>query len=304
MGASVPSSSDDPPGLQPLAPSGSAAPNPRREALIMGRRVRSLATLALATVGLVLLLAGGVAAKPSHCAKDCKQDIISCLALVPTNKSCTGTKAEKRACRRMYAAQRKACRGMVKVCKQQNPSLSGTCVLSSTTTTSTTTTSTTTPTTPRIITNTTTTSLQTTTTSTTPSTTTTTTTAAPTTTTTATTSSTTTSTTTTTTAAPTTTTTSSTTTTTLSNASPTRVYPTNGALYRPVIDDGRLYTATNQLYAFDEAGGMNCTGSTCQPLWTVPSAYVNGVTAANGSVFVTDGNGAGVQAYTAAGVPL
>src|SRR5690242_7575907 len=113
----------------------------------MGRRILPLATLALTTVGLVLLLAGGVAAKPSHCATDCKQDIKSCLALVPTNTSCAGTKAEKKACRRMYAAQRKVCRGMVKLCKQQNPSLSGTCVPSTTTSTSATTTSTTTTTT-------------------------------------------------------------------------------------------------------------------------------------------------------------
>src|SRR5439155_8301414 len=89
-----------------------------------------LATLALATVGLVLLLAGGAAAKPSHCRKDCKQDISNCLALVPNNKSCTGTKVEKRACRKMYAAQRKTCRSMVSLCKQQNPSMSGTCLVS------------------------------------------------------------------------------------------------------------------------------------------------------------------------------
>ena len=31
----------------------------------------------------------GVAAKASHCPKDCKQDIKSCLALVLTNKACT-----------------------------------------------------------------------------------------------------------------------------------------------------------------------------------------------------------------------
>ena len=77
------------------------------------------------------------AAAPSHCRKDCKQDIRNCLALVPKNKDCTGTKAEKRACRKMYAAQRKACHGLVKLCKQQNPSMSGTCLPSSTTTSTT-----------------------------------------------------------------------------------------------------------------------------------------------------------------------
>src|SRR5205807_2112134 len=99
-----------------------------------------------------LILAGGVAAKPSHCAKDCKQDIKNCLGLVPPNKNCTGTKAEKKACRKNYATQRKTCRSLTKLCKQQNPSMSGTCLLSSTTTTSTTT-----PTTSPFLTNTTTT---------------------------------------------------------------------------------------------------------------------------------------------------
>ena len=33
-----------------------------------------LAALAVATVGLALILAGGVAAKARHCRKDCKQD--------------------------------------------------------------------------------------------------------------------------------------------------------------------------------------------------------------------------------------
>src|SRR5438067_1112402 len=70
----------------------------------------------------------GMAAKPSHCAKDCKQDIKNCLALVLTNKACTGAKAEKTACRKMHAAQRKACRGLVKLCKRQNPGTDGVCV--------------------------------------------------------------------------------------------------------------------------------------------------------------------------------
>ena len=50
--------------------------------------------LAVATVGAVLMLAGGVAAKPSHCRKDCKQEITNCLALVPKNEDCTGTRVK------------------------------------------------------------------------------------------------------------------------------------------------------------------------------------------------------------------
>ena len=94
------------------------------------------ATLAVATVCLIPMLASGVAAKPRHCAKDCKQDIKNCLGLVPPNKSCTGTKVEKKACRKHYAKQRKTCHGLPKLCKQQNPNTSGVCVPSSTTTTS------------------------------------------------------------------------------------------------------------------------------------------------------------------------
>src|SRR6266566_655195 len=86
-----------------------------------------------------------VAAKPSHCRKDCKQDIKNCLALVPPNKNCTGTKAEKKACRKNYATQRKTCRSLPKLCKQQNPDTSGVCLLSSTTTTTSTPTPTTSP---------------------------------------------------------------------------------------------------------------------------------------------------------------
>src|SRR2546426_9006284 len=119
-----------------------------------------LAALAGATVCLVLMLAGEVAAKRSHCAKDCKQDIKNCLGLVPPNKNCTGAKAEKKACRKNYATQRKTCRSLPKLCKQQNPDTSGVCLLSSTTTT----TSTPTPTTSPFPTNTTTTSTTTTTT--------------------------------------------------------------------------------------------------------------------------------------------
>src|SRR5439155_14650534 len=80
------------------------------------------------------MLAGGVAAKPSHCRKDCKQEIRNCLALVPKNEDCTGTRAEKRACR-MHAAERATCHSFVKLCKQQKPGTSGICLPSSTTTT-------------------------------------------------------------------------------------------------------------------------------------------------------------------------
>jgi hypothetical protein len=94
--------------------------------------------LAVATVGAVLMLASGVAAKPSHCRKDCRPEITNCLALVPKNGDCTGTRAEKRACRRMHTAERGTCHNFVKLCKQQNPGTSGVCLPSSTTTTTTT----------------------------------------------------------------------------------------------------------------------------------------------------------------------
>ncbi|TMA34663.1 MAG: hypothetical protein E6J83_18090, partial [Deltaproteobacteria bacterium] len=68
----------------------------------------------MATVGAVLMLAGGVAAKPSHCRKDCEQEITNCLGLVPKNEDCTGTRVEKRACRRMHAAERATCYKVVK----------------------------------------------------------------------------------------------------------------------------------------------------------------------------------------------
>ena len=81
----------------------------------------------VAVVVLSLMFARGVAATPSHCTKDCKQDIENCLELVPPNKDCTGTRAAKRACRKNLAAQRKNCHSVTKLCKQQNPSVSGTC---------------------------------------------------------------------------------------------------------------------------------------------------------------------------------
>ena len=81
-----------------------------------------------------------------------------------------------------------------------------------------------------------------------------------------------------------------------------RIYPTTGgALSAPLIANGILYVATNQLYAFDATGATHCSASptTCTPLWTAQAAYFDGMAVANGKVFVTDGEG--VQAYDAAG---
>src|SRR5215470_3563899 len=100
----------------------------------MRAATRAILVSACVLTSALLGYRSGLAAKPSHCSKDCKQDIKDCLTLVPTNKSCTGTKAEKKACRKMYGTQRKACHGLVKLCKQQNPVTSGVCVPSSTTT--------------------------------------------------------------------------------------------------------------------------------------------------------------------------
>jgi len=97
--------------------------------------ITSLLFLATATIGGVSMTARVVAAGPGHCRKDCKQDVTACLALVPKNADCTGTKAAKRACRRTNAQQRKGCHHLVKLCKQENPGTSGVCVLSSTTST-------------------------------------------------------------------------------------------------------------------------------------------------------------------------
>src|SRR5437667_5105237 len=124
-------------------PEGQNAPG--RPFMILERMTqkRFLAVPAVATLGLVLMLAGVAAAQASHCRKDCQQDIKSCLALVPPNKECTGTKAEKKGCRKTHAAQRKTCHSLTKLCQQQSPSMSGTCLLASTTTSTTSTTTTT-----------------------------------------------------------------------------------------------------------------------------------------------------------------
>src|SRR5947199_982770 len=101
-----------------------------RRSLARGRSARDVRShrarrLAVATVGAVLMLAGGVAAKPSHCRKDCRLEIANCLALVPKNEDCTGTRVEKRACRRMDAGGRATGRSDVKVCKHEDPCTRG-----------------------------------------------------------------------------------------------------------------------------------------------------------------------------------
>jgi outer membrane protein assembly factor BamB len=81
-----------------------------------------------------------------------------------------------------------------------------------------------------------------------------------------------------------------------------RTYPVSGgAPSAPLIANGVLFVATNKLYAFNAAGATGCSASpaTCTPLWTAPAANFDGMTIANGKVFVTDAEG--VQAYDAAG---
>jgi putative pyrroloquinoline-quinone binding quinoprotein/putative pyrroloquinoline-quinone-binding quinoprotein len=90
----------------------------------------------------------------------------------------------------------------------------------------------------------------------------------------------------------------------VSKLSQVRTYKTNsetGESTAPLIANGILYVATNQLYAFDATGAAGCSAApaTCTPLWTAPTAYIHGMAIANGHVFVTDGEG--VQAYDAAG---
>ena len=80
-----------------------------------------------------------------------------------------------------------------------------------------------------------------------------------------------------------------------------RTYPTNSSPSAPLISNGILYVATNELYAFDASGATDCSAAptSCTPLWTAPAANFDGMTIANGDVFVTDAQG--VQAYDAAG---
>ena len=98
---------------------------------VCGYRALALAALAVATVGLGLMLAGDVGAKPNHCRKDCKQDTKSCLTLVPKNKDCRGIKAVKKACQKLNAEQRRTCHSLVSLCKQHNPDILGLCLLGS-----------------------------------------------------------------------------------------------------------------------------------------------------------------------------
>jgi hypothetical protein len=83
-----------------------------------------------------------------------------------------------------------------------------------------------------------------------------------------------------------------------------RTYKSNsqtGQSTAPLVANGVLYVATNELYAFDATGSAGCSAApaTCTPLWTAPAAYIHGMAIANGHVFITDGEG--VQAYDAAG---
>jgi hypothetical protein len=90
----------------------------------------------------------------------------------------------------------------------------------------------------------------------------------------------------------------------VSKLSQVRTYKTNSATGQstaPLIANGILYVATNQLYAFAATGATGCSAAptTCTPLWTASTAYIHGMVIANGDVFVTDGEG--VQAFDAAG---
>jgi hypothetical protein len=87
----------------------------------------------------------------------------------------------------------------------------------------------------------------------------------------------------------------------VSKLSQVRTYKTNFGSTAPLIANGILYVATNQLYAFDATGASGCSAapSTCTPLWTAPVAYIHGMSVADGHVYVTDNEG--VQAFDAAG---
>jgi outer membrane protein assembly factor BamB len=69
----------------------------------------------------------------------------------------------------------------------------------------------------------------------------------------------------------------------------------------PLIANGILYVDNGVLYAFDATGATHCSAAptTCTPLWTAHTAYFDGMTIADGDVFVTDAEG--VQAFSAAG---
>jgi predicted lipoprotein with Yx(FWY)xxD motif len=77
----------------------------------------------------------------------------------------------------------------------------------------------------------------------------------------------------------------------------------DGGVSAPLIAGGIIYVDkdTSRLYAFDATGAAGCSDipTTCTPLWTAATAYFEGMTVANGKVFVTDQDG--VQAFDAAG---
>ncbi len=80
-----------------------------------------------------------------------------------------------------------------------------------------------------------------------------------------------------------------------------RTYHAAAGLSAPLIANGILYVDTGTLYAFDATGTTRCSAAptACTPLWTASTAYFDGMTIANGDVFVTDAEG--VQAFGAAG---
>src|SRR6185369_11980127 len=92
-------------------------------------------SLVVASVAFMLALAGTTAARGNHCRKDCKPALKDCLALVPSNTQCAGTKPEKRVCRRAHAQARKTCRHLVVRCKLETPANANVCVATTTTTT-------------------------------------------------------------------------------------------------------------------------------------------------------------------------
>ena len=81
-----------------------------------------------------------------------------------------------------------------------------------------------------------------------------------------------------------------------------RTYATGGSPSPPLLVDGILYSDSGgQLQAFDATGMTDCSTApvNCTPLWTAATAYFDGMTIADGEVFVTDDEG--VQAFDAAG---
>ncbi|MGO9753672.1 MAG: PQQ-binding-like beta-propeller repeat protein [Solirubrobacteraceae bacterium] len=81
-----------------------------------------------------------------------------------------------------------------------------------------------------------------------------------------------------------------------------RTYATGGSPSPPLLVDGILYSDSGgHLQAFDATGMTDCSTApvNCTPLWTAATAYFDGMTIADGEVFVTDDEG--VQAFDAAG---